>query len=115
MGREAKRRYAPCGMKKAAGGSGRRPRGCPPRRAITLVSAFALQSNYSNPSFRICELAFSVLPPRNHADFIQLTLLNATDALTVIVVPATAVDGSGVTVTTTPFIQTPVVYACTAA
>ena len=41
------------------------------------------------------------MPPRNHGACIQLTLLNGTDAVTVIGVPAIAVAGSGETVTIT--------------
>ena len=57
---------------------------------------------YSNPSLRICELAVSVLPPKNHGDAIQLTLPNGTEAVTVIAVPAVADAGFGVTETVTP-------------
>ena len=64
---------------------------------------------YSNPSLRICELAVSVLPPKNHGAFIQLTSLKATDVVIVIVVPAVAVAGLGVTETETPGTATPVV------
>jgi hypothetical protein len=62
-------------IKKAAGGSGRRPGGCPPRRAIIGSKLSA----YWNPSLRICELALSVLAPRNHGGFNQLTVAYGTD------------------------------------
>ena len=67
-----------------------------------------------NPSFRIFELAVSVLPPKNHGDAIQLTLVIGTDAVTVIVVPGVAEVGFGVTLTDTPGTATPAVYCWTA-
>lgn len=62
---------------------------------------------YSYPSLRIWELARSVLPPKNQGELIQLTLLNGTVVVTVIVVPAVAVAGLGDTVTLTPGTATP--------
>ena len=63
--------------------------------------------DYSNPSFRICEFAVKVFPPRNQGELIQLTLLNGTLVVTVIAVPAAAVAGFGVMATVTPGTATP--------
>ena len=77
----------------------RRPAGPPDSAQPTPTVA---GERYSNPSFRIRELAVNVLPPRNHGDGSQLTALKGTDAVTVMGSPATALAGSGDTSTVTP-------------
>src|SRR5262245_49342091 len=60
------------------------------------------------------ELDVSVRPPRNQGEAIQLTVLNGTVAVTVIVVPGAAVAGFGDTLTDTPGTATAAVDCCTA-
>ena len=64
-------------------------------------------ARYWNPSFRIVELAESVLPPRNQGEASQLTWPKSTELVTVMMSPADAAAGSGVTWTTTWGTDTP--------